>query len=75
MGTHLAAEHLWPGLLNLPAMDRRHLAHSLRQSFGPDIRLIALTSRDDPEDRARSAAAALTAENRPLTSTAIGFAG
>jgi len=46
-------------------MDGRHLAHSLRQSFGPDIRLIALTSRDDPEDRARSAAAALTAENRP----------
>lgn len=41
----------------LPRMDGWELARRLRQVFGSRIRLIALTSRGDPEDYAHSTAA------------------
>ena len=40
--------------INLPRMDGWELARRLRRHFGHRIRLIALTSRGDPEDYARS---------------------
>jgi len=40
--------------ITLPRMNGWELARQLRQAFGPHIRLIALTSRDAPEDHARS---------------------
>jgi CheY-like chemotaxis protein len=40
--------------ITLPTMDGWELARRLRQLFGPRIRLIALTSRGDPEDHVRS---------------------
>jgi DNA-binding response OmpR family regulator len=43
--------------INLPRMDGWELAQRLREVFGSRIRLIALTSRGDPEDYARSTAA------------------
>jgi DNA-binding response OmpR family regulator len=43
--------------INLPRMDGWELARRLRQVFGSRIRLIALTSRGDPEDYAQSTAA------------------
>jgi DNA-binding response OmpR family regulator len=43
--------------INLPTMDGWELARRLRQGFGSRMRLIALTSRGDPEDRDRSMAA------------------
>ena len=43
--------------ITLPRMDGWELARRLRTLFGSRIRLIALTSRGDPEDRARSIAA------------------
>ena len=43
--------------ISLPAMDGWELARRLRALFGSRIRLIALTSRGDPEDYARSIAA------------------
>jgi CheY-like chemotaxis protein len=41
----------------LPGMDGWQLAHRLRRAYGATMRLVALTSLGDPEDRARSAAA------------------
>ena len=43
--------------ITLPGMHGWELARRLRQIFGSRIRLIALTSRGDPEDHARSTAA------------------
>ena len=43
--------------INLPTMDGWELARRLRQRFGSRMRLIALTSRGDPEDRDRSTTA------------------
>ena len=43
--------------INLPRMDGWELARRLRILFGSRIRLIALTSRGDPEDHLRSTAA------------------
>ena len=43
--------------LNVPIIDGWLLAESLRFVFGDRIRLIALTSRDEPEEHARSRAA------------------
>ena len=43
--------------IDLPKMDGWELARRLRQLFGSRMRLIALTSRGDPEDHARSTAA------------------
>ena len=43
--------------INLPRMDGWELARRLRRLFGSRIRLIALTSRGDPEDYARSTVA------------------
>jgi DNA-binding response OmpR family regulator len=43
--------------LNVPIIDGYALATSLRDVFGEHIRLIAVTSRDEPEYRARSLAA------------------
>jgi two-component system, sensor histidine kinase len=43
--------------INLPRMDGWDLARRLRQVFGSQIRLIALTSRGDPEDYEQSIAA------------------
>ena len=43
--------------INLPRMDGWELARRLRQLLGARVRLIALTSRGDPEDHARSMAA------------------
>jgi DNA-binding response OmpR family regulator len=43
--------------ITLPTMDGWELARRLRQLFGSRMRLIALTSRGDPEDRDRSTAA------------------
>jgi DNA-binding response OmpR family regulator len=43
--------------LNTPIIDVCSLATSLRDVFGEHIRLIAMTSREEPEDRARSRAA------------------
>jgi two-component system, sensor histidine kinase len=43
--------------INLPRMDGWDLARRLRTLFGSRIRLIALTSRGDPKDYARSIAA------------------
>ena len=43
--------------INLPRMDGWELARRLRQLFGARVRLIAVTSRGDPEDHARSIAA------------------
>jgi DNA-binding response OmpR family regulator len=40
--------------LNVPVIDAWSLAESLRYVFGEHIRLIAVTSRDEPEDRDRS---------------------
>jgi DNA-binding response OmpR family regulator len=40
--------------INLPRMDGWELARRLRTLCGSRIRLIALTSRGDPEDHARS---------------------
>ncbi len=41
----------------LPGMDGWELAQRLRDVYGAAIRLVALTSLGDPEDRAQSAAA------------------
>ena len=41
----------------LPGMDGWELAQRLRDVYGAAIRLVALTSLGDPEDRAKSAAA------------------
>jgi DNA-binding response OmpR family regulator len=43
--------------ITLPTMDGWELARRLRQLFGSRIRLTALTSLGDPEDRDRSTAA------------------
>ena len=43
--------------LNAPIIDGCSLAKSLRDVFGEHIRLIAVTSREQPEDRVRSRAA------------------
>jgi DNA-binding response OmpR family regulator len=43
--------------INLPRMDGWELGRRLRQQAGPQIRLIALTSRGEPEDQMRSTAA------------------
>jgi DNA-binding response OmpR family regulator len=43
--------------LNVPIIDGWLLAESLRYVFGDRIRLIALTSRDEPEEHERSRAA------------------
>ena len=43
--------------LDVPIIDGCSLAKSLRDVFGERIRLIAVTSREEPEDRARSRAA------------------
>ena len=43
--------------LSVPTIDGCSLAESLRQVFGEQIRLIAVTSRDDSEERERSRAA------------------
>jgi len=43
--------------LGVPIIDGWVLAESLRYVFGEHIRLIALTSRDEPEERERSRAA------------------
>ena len=43
--------------IDLPRIDGWELARQLRRLFGSRIRLIALTSRGDPEDHARSTAA------------------
>ena len=43
--------------LGVPIIDGWLLAESLRYVFGEHIRLIAVTSREEPEDRARSRAA------------------
>jgi CheY-like chemotaxis protein len=43
--------------IHRPTMDGWALARRLRMLFGSRIRLLALTSRGDPEDRARSRAA------------------
>jgi DNA-binding response OmpR family regulator len=43
--------------LSVPIIDGWSLAESLRYVFGQQIRLIAVTSRDEPEERERSRAA------------------
>ena len=43
--------------LSVPIIDGWSLAESLRDVFGEQIRLVAVTSRDDPEERERSQAA------------------
>ena len=43
--------------LSVPIIDGWSLAGSLRYVFGQQIRLIAVTSRDEPEERERSRAA------------------
>jgi hypothetical protein len=43
--------------LNVAIIDGYSLAGSLRDVFGEHIRLIAVTSREEPEDRVRSRAA------------------
>ena len=43
--------------LDVPIIDGCSLAKSLRGVFGEHIRLIAVTSREEPEDRVRSRAA------------------
>ena len=43
--------------LGVPIIDGWSLAESLRSVFGEQIRLIAVTSRDEPEERERSRAA------------------
>jgi len=43
--------------LNVPIIDGCSLAGALRHVFGEQIRLIAVTSREQPEDRVRSRAA------------------
>jgi len=43
--------------IDLPQMDGWQLAAALRHQFGHAMRLVALTSRDDPDDRRRSATA------------------
>ena len=43
--------------LGVPIIDAWSLAESLRSVFGTQIRLIALTSRGEPEERERSRAA------------------
>ena len=43
--------------LNVPIIDGCSLAKLLRDVFGEHIRLIAVTSREQPEDRVRSRAA------------------
>ena len=43
--------------LKLPGMDGYALARRLRAHFGSEIRLIALTGLDDPDDRARASEA------------------
>jgi two-component system, sensor histidine kinase len=43
--------------LGVPVLDGWSLAESLRYVFGTQIRLIALTSRGEPEERERSQAA------------------
>jgi DNA-binding response OmpR family regulator len=45
--------------ITLPGMDGWQLARRLREMFGWRIRLIALTSRGEPEDHSRSMAAGL----------------
>jgi DNA-binding response OmpR family regulator len=40
--------------LNVPIIDGCALAKSLRDVFGEHIRLIAVTGREEPEDRVRS---------------------
>ena len=47
--------------LNVPPVTGWTLAQSLRDVFGERIRLIAVGSRDDPEDRDRSRAAGFDA--------------
>lgn len=41
----------------LPGMDGWELAHRLRRAYGATMRLVALTTLGDPEDRAHSAMA------------------
>ena len=43
--------------IDLPGMNGLELARRLRKVYGAAIRLVALTCLDNPEDRARSAAA------------------
>jgi CheY-like chemotaxis protein len=43
--------------IDLPGMNGWELARRLRKVYGSAIRLLALTSLGNPEDRARSAAA------------------
>jgi DNA-binding response OmpR family regulator len=40
--------------LSVPIIDGWSLAESLRYVFGEQIRLIAMTSRDEPEERERT---------------------
>ena len=47
--------------LSVPIIDGWLLAESLRYVFGQHIRLIALTSRDEPEEHERSRAAGFDA--------------
>ena len=47
--------------IDLPHMDGWQLAAALRHQFGNAMRLVALTSRDDPADRRRSATAGFDA--------------
>ena len=43
--------------IDLPVMSGWELARALRQTFGNQMRLVAVTSRDDPDDRCHSLAA------------------
>jgi CheY-like chemotaxis protein len=47
--------------IDLPRMDGWDLARRLRKVYGAAIRLVALTSLDNPDDRARSMAAGFNA--------------
>jgi CheY-like chemotaxis protein len=50
--------------ITLPTMDGWELARRLRQLFGSRMRLIALTSRGNPEDRDRTTAAGFDVHHR-----------
>jgi CheY-like chemotaxis protein len=47
--------------IDLPQMDGWDLARRLRKVYGPAIRLVAMTSLDNPDDRARSMEAGFNA--------------
>jgi two-component system, sensor histidine kinase len=58
--------------IDLPTMNGWQLAAALRRTFGSDMRLVALTSRDDLEDRRRSLAAGFDAHLvKPVAPTRV----